>query len=286
MRDMRHFIILAASLFVFTGGLSQNSINQTRNTFNNYGKKTTKVVIPSTSLADLMLRDAVNRSWRISPFEFCDVAEYEKIKQDTNYFFLMRVDGMYKKDLEPKIEYLTLIKGGTEIKRGLYSSHNIINLPIQQSEDLDGGNLFLIPAYVNIIQDHIYRIQENVLLAFKGSLIYSDRVSKLKGKTILFSKDQLGYDISDGEFISLFKGKAKLVSASDIEEAVSNNRDKTAVAVVVIPRGGTKGSYCYKMIITTDSHELLFLRRQKISKRSPAGFSAEDIRKITVPFQF
>lgn len=286
MRDMRHFIILAASLLVFTGSFSQNPIAQTRNTFNNYGKKTTKVVIPSTSLADLMLRDAVNRSWRISPFEFCDVAEYEKIKQDTNYFFLMRVDGMYKKDLEPKIEYLTLIKGGAEVKKGLYSSHNIINLPIQQSEDLDGGNLFLIPIYIDIIQDHIYRIQENVLLAFKGSLIYSDRVSRLKGKITLFSKDQLAYEISDSEFTSLFKGDVKLVSSSDIEEAVTNNRDKTAVAIVVTPRGGTTGSYCYKMIITTDSHELLFLRRQKISKRSPAGFSAEDIRKITAPYQF
>ena len=283
---MRHFIILAASLFVFTGSFSQNPITQTRNTFNNYGKKTTKVVIPSTSLADLMLRDAVNKSWRISPFEFCDYAEYQKIKQDTNYFFLMRVDGMYKKDLEPKIEYLTLIKGGAEVKRGLYSSHNIINLPIQQSEDLDGGNLFLIPAYVDIIQDHIYRIQESVLLAFKGSLIYSDRVSMLKGKIVLFSKDQLGYEIADEEFVKLFKGDAKLVSADDIEDAVTDNKENSAVAVVVIPKGGTPGSYCYKMIITTDSHQLLFLRRQKISKRSPAGFSAEDIRKITAPYQF
>lgn len=273
-------------MFLFTSLFSQKILRDTRNTFNTFASKITKVVIPSTSLADLMLRDAVNRGWRISPFEFCTLEEFNRIKADTNYFFLMRVDGMYRRDLEPKVEYLTLFKGGPEVKRGLFSSHNIITLPLQQSDDLTGVTLNLLPIYVDIIQNHIYKVQRDLSLAFKGNSFYAERVKEAKGKNILFSKESINYDIRDYDIASMFKGEAKLTTASDIEGAVVNNRENTVVAVVILPKGDPAGSFCYKLMIDTGTHELLFFRRHRISSRMPAGFTREDLRKISAPFQF
>ena len=283
---MRHFTILVATLFLYSGMSGQNFISQTRKLFATFGTKTTKVVIPSTTLADLTLRDAVSRLWRISPYEFCSFEEYEKIRQDTSFFFLLRVDGMYKKELEPKIEYLTLVKGGPEQKNGLYSSHNIINLPLQQSDDLSGENLSLIPAYVSIIQDHIYGIQQDITLAFKGTQSYSDKIPEAKGRKILFAKEQIGYNLSEEELKTLFKGSASYVSLDEIDDALSKNTPESVVAVVIKPKGETKGSFCYKMVISADNYKLLFFRRHKIGKSTPAGFTKEDIRKISVPFLF
>jgi len=283
---MRHFTILVATLLLYSGMSGQNFISQTRKVFANFGTKTTKVVIPSTTLADLTLRDAVSRLWRISPYEFCTFEEYEKIKQDTSYFFLLRADGMYKKELEPKIEYLTLVKGGPEQKNGLYSSHNIINLPLQQSDDLLGENLSVIPAYVSIIQDHIYGIQQDITLAFKGTQSYSDRISQAKGRKILFSKEQIGYNLSEEDLQTLFNGSASFVPGDEIEKALTKSSPDTVVAVVIKPKGENRGSFCYKMIISADNYKLLFFRRHKIGKSTPAGFTKEDIRKISVPFLF
>src|SRR5690554_1619621 len=98
MLFMRRVLLAVFMFFVFTGVEAQNIIKETKNTFATFGAKITKVVIPSTSLADLMLRDAVNKGWRISPFEFCTMEEYNKIKEDTNYFFLLRVDGRFRNE--------------------------------------------------------------------------------------------------------------------------------------------------------------------------------------------
>jgi len=265
---------------------AQKFIRETRNTFTSFGTKITKVVIPSTTLADMVLRDAVNKGWRISPFEFCDSQEYEALKNDTSYFFLMRVDGRFKNELEPKIEYLTLIQGGPEVKRGTYSNKNIVTLPVQETGDVSGANLHLIPIYIDIIQNHIYKIQNDVSLAFKGNLFYADKVTDVIGRDLLIASEFLSYTPGNSEISDLFKGKAKLVSEEDVEDAIIGNKKNTVVTVLIKPRGNSRGSYCYKMLVSTDSHELLFFRRHKISLLLPAGFTKEDIRKISVPFQF
>jgi len=286
MLFMRRVLLAVFMFFVFTGVEAQNIIKETKNTFATFGAKITKVVIPSTSLADLMLRDAVNKGWRISPFEFCTMEEYNKIKEDTNYFFLLRVDGRFRNELEPKVEYLTLVKGGPEIKKGIYSSHNIITLPLQEIDDNSGTNLYLLPMYIDLIQNHIYKIQKDISLAFKGNAIYSNKVSDIKGMELLFSMDQLNYKLPNSDFVELFNGNVKLVTEQEIEDAIINSSPNTVVSLLIEPKGGSRGSYCYKLLIGTESHELYFFRRHKVSKRVPLGFTKEDIRKISVPFQF
>lgn len=286
MLFMRRVLLAVFMFFVFTGVEAQNIIKETKNTFATFGAKITKVVIPSTSLADLMLRDAVNKGWRISPFEFCTMEEYNKIKEDTNYFFLLRVDGRFRNELEPKVEYLTLVKGGPEIKKGIYSSHNIITLPLQEIDDNSGTNLYLLPMYIDLIQNHIYKVQKDISLAFKGNAIYSNKVSDIKGMELLFSMDQLNYKLPNSDFVELFNGNVKLVTEQEIEDAIINSSPNTVVSLLIEPKGGSRGSYCYKLLIGTESHELYFFRRHKISKRVPLGFTKEDIRKISVPFQF
>ncbi|NCC45828.1 MAG: hypothetical protein EOM16_02175 [Bacteroidia bacterium] len=283
---MKRGFFLIIAVLIFANGYSQNFLREIRNTFTSYGAKVTKVVVPSTSLADLMLRDAVSKGWRISPFEFCSMEEYEQLKRDTSFFFLLRVDGKFRRELEPKIEYLTLIKGGPEVKHGLYSSRNIMTLPLQEADDASGVNLHLLPVYIDVIQNHIYEVQEDISIAFKGNSIFSDRVSQLKGKKLLFPMEYLNYDVSKDEFLTLFQNKVSIVSREQAEGAFVNSDVATVVPVVIYPKGGSRGSYCYKLLIGTDSHELLFFRRHRISARMPAGFTREDIRKISMPFQF
>ncbi len=271
---------------MFVSGYAQNPIKETRETFESFGSKTTKVVIPSTSLADLMFRDAVERGWRISPFEFCTMEEYEEIKHNPNYFFLLRVEGKFRSELEPKIEYITLIKGGPEVRRGLYSSKDLITLPLQLVDSEETTHLHLLPVYIDVIQNHIYEVQSDLALAFKGNTIYSDRVEELKGKELLFSIDYLNYSVSENRFMSSFLNNVKVVDEKEIEKALEESRKNTVVPLLITPGEDHRGSYCYKILVGTDDHRLYFFRRHKISRWLSSGFTREDIRKISVPFQF
>jgi hypothetical protein len=39
------------------------------------------------------------------------------------------------------------------------------------------------------------------------------------------------------------------------------------------------------MLIDAQSNRMVFFRRHKISSRLPAGFTREDIKRISIPFQ-
>lgn len=60
-----------------------------------FGAKTTKVVLSDEGIIDAYIRDAVKKEWKISPYEFCSPQEYEKIKEDTTYFFFLSGQTVY-----------------------------------------------------------------------------------------------------------------------------------------------------------------------------------------------
>ena len=98
---MRHLILLVISLFSLSVASGQKPIKDARNNFRNFGAKTTKVVLSDEGIIDAYIRDAVKKEWKISPYEFCSPQEYEKIKEDTTYFFLVRTDGIFNDEYEP-----------------------------------------------------------------------------------------------------------------------------------------------------------------------------------------
>jgi len=146
--------------------------------------------------------------------------------------------------------------------------------------------LWLLPTYINIIQDHIYAIQQDISLAFKGTLFYSGRVNEIKGKRLLIAKEQIGYSIDEEKIKALFKGNVQFASFEQMEEALSESVAGKAIAVAIKPKGEARGSYCYKMVISTEDLRLLFFRRHKVSGFAKSGFTKEDLRKMSAPYLF
>ena len=277
--------MLIVSLFLFTNLFAQKVIKDAKNNFINFGTKVTKVVLPGTGLVDLSIVDAVRKGWKISPYEFCSPQEYEKMKEDTSFYFLLRTDGIFGNEYEPRLEFLSLIKGGPEFRKGLFTSAEIMSLPLQARDDPSGRILPFIPAYIDIIQNYIYKVQKGILLAFTGEYSYGENISLIKGKTILFNRSDIGYPTQQDEMKWTFRGRAESVGEMEIEKALSDFTPDLVVSLVISPEGNTKGGYCYKLLIGTETHELFFFRRHKISSRLPAGFTREDIKNISLPYQ-
>ncbi|MFA6334233.1 MAG: hypothetical protein WCX48_01590 [Bacteroidales bacterium] len=282
---MRQFFLAIISLFLVTNISAQKVIKETKNNFNNFGTKITKVVIPSTGLIDLSIRDAVKKGWKISPYEFCSSQEYEKIKEDTSFYFLMRTDGIFGSEHEPRLEYLTLIKGGPEFRKGLFTSAEIISLPFQARGDESGHILPFIPAYLDIMQNYIYKVQKEIMLAFTGASSYGENLAGIKGMSILFNNTDIGFPTRKDELKWTFRGRAESVESEEIEKALYESTPDLVVSLVISTIGNPKGGYCYKLLIGTENHELFFFRKHKISSRLPAGFTKEEIKKISLPYQ-
>jgi len=281
---MRQFTLLFISLFVFSLATAQKPIKDAKNNFKNFGAKTTKVVLSDEGILDAYIRDAVKKEWKISPYEFCTPQEYDYIKEDTTYFFLIRTDGIFGNEYEPSLEYLSLIKGGPEFRKGLFMSAELISLPLQAKNDESGEIIPFIPAYLNIIQDYIMRVQKSVLIAFAGNTVLGD-LSGINGRTMLFNAEDIAFTTKKDEVKWIFRGRAEVVGLDVIENAMTEYSPDVAVGLVISPKEGHNGGYCYKLIIDPAESKLFYFKKKKVTTISPAGFTRDDIKRISAPYR-
>jgi len=281
---MKRFIVVLFSILAINSLSAQGVFKTAKNNFNNFGGRVTKVVLQGTNLTDMILRDVVKKNWIISPYEFCYIDEYEKIKEDTSYNFLLRTDGIFNKEYEPQIEYLTLIKGGPEFRRGLFMSAEFISLPLQSRGDDSGDIHPYIQAYIDIIQDYILRVQKDLLISYAKEASYGNPEG-INGRSLLFGSGDIGYATAEDEIKWNFRGRAEVVPEDRKASAITEYAPDLAVSLVICPRE-RKSGYCYKLLIGTDNHQLYFFRKHKITSNNPPGFTREDIRKISKQYRF
>ncbi len=282
---MRKIATLFLTLILATGITAQIKLLPKKENLKDFTAKTTKIVLAGdNSFLDLLLKDAVSKNWYLSPFEYCTFEEFNKIKTDSSFYFLVRVNGQHSKESEPAMEFLSLLKGGPEAEKGLNAMPEILSLPLQPIND-DSGKIFaFLPAYVKIVQAHVLKVIRNDLSAYVGMSTYTDGIDGATDRTILFNENDFAFKLDNNDFEAKFKGKGRVVSEKATEEAISNGKANTLVTLVVAPVINQRGSYCYKMIISTDSNELFFFRKHKITNKNGKGFLSEDYRRIAVPF--
>lgn len=283
---MRQLFSLFISFFVLTNIVSgQEIFGKAKNNYRNFSGKTTMVVLNTTDFTDLSIMDAVKTGWKISPYEFCTYSDFEKMKGDTSLYFLLRVEGKFRKEGEAKIEYLTLVKGGPQSSKGISKMFEIMTLPLQAVDDESGKAFIFIASYIDIIQNHILNVSAEILKAYVRNSFYNDRIDNAVDKKIIFDKEELAVNISPEELSKLFNNKAVAGDGSIVEKAVLEGTPGTLVGLTVSPVGDAIGSFSYKLIIDVQSHELLFFRRHRISSKLPKGFLMEDIKRISIPFR-
>lgn len=250
-----------------------------------FQSKVTKVVLPTENgMTDLLIRDAIEAEWFISPYEFCSMEDFERLKGDSTYYFLIRVNGRHSRENEPAMEFLSLLKGGAEAARGLDAMPEILSLPLQPIGDEQGRIFSFLPAYVKIIQAHVLKVIRENRNPFGGVSDYADGVDGHPGCTLLFGEDDLASPGDAGRLAEWFGGQARTATAAEVDGAMQRAAADTLVTLVLAPEINQRGSYCYKMVISADTCELLFFRKHRMTARNGAGFLTEDLKRLAVPY--
>lgn len=247
--------------------------------------RVTKVVLAEdNSMADLILKNAIEKGWNISPFEFCDYEEFERLKCDTNYYFLLRIDVEPQKGRGVDMEFITYVKGSAKASEGIEKMPELISLPMFDKDDQDGRVFTYMPAYVNIIQNYIQKIADGKIYPGLRFSIKTNKVENATDYKILFCKEDLAYDYTVKRY-DMFDGHSEVVASEVVENAMADGTAGTLVSLVVAPSEPVKGAYCYKMLISADTYELYYYDRHKITRKRGIGFIKEDIKKLSMPFR-
>ena len=269
----------AVLLPVLTWGQAQ--INTKKVKIGDFTQKITKVVLSGNEFIDTAFKDEVTARWRISPYEFCTLEEFNNMKNSEEYYFLIITNGQFKKDLSPTIQFMTLIKGGKGSDQGIDGMLEIVSLPIASAQFPSGREITYIPAFLDIIQDYTLDSMEKDANAYGGLTNYTANIVRSEDMKIAFSKDDLAVSLDSLEEGTDSFGKDMLIMEEEEADALmADGAEGTIVSYVVAPFEPQNGMYCYKMLIDTQNHKLYYYKRHKITDKAGPGFLKDDLKRI------
>lgn len=279
---MRRFIqILAlaiAGLLLTTDALGQAQITTRREKLKDFTSKTTKVVLTGDEFLDEAVKESVAATWTVSPYEFCSNEEFQNLKGNADFYFLMVVKGQFRRESEPGIDMLTLVKGGEGADKSINDMFEVVSFPLRSTEDPSGREFVLLPAFLKIIQEHTTSLTDTEMKAY-SSLGAKDS-KKLRIKRIFFWSEDFAPQVDEQTKRSLDEDILIKEDEDEVDEIFSEGTFNSVVSYVVAPSEPVNGSICYKMLIGSDNHELYYFKKHKITAKSGKGFLSSDIKSI------
>lgn len=277
---MRRFLTILFSLAAPILLSAQAQIDTKKFKIEDFTEKTTKIVMSGNPFLDEALKEEVSSRWRISPFEFCTLQDFETLKNDDNYYFLLSTKGQFRRETEPGLMFLTVVKGGKGADKSIDKMLEVVSTPISAVKNPSGREFVFLPAILDIIQDHIVKSMEKDVNAYAGLGNYTLNISNSNNKTILFAEEDLAAEVTDKARNLYFKKNIVLSDEDTADEAMMDHKENTIVSFTVCAGSDDIGSYCYKMLIDAQTHQLYYYRRHRITKKFGSGFLIEDLNRI------
>jgi hypothetical protein len=278
---MRKAIIFIISLILPLAAGAQAQIDTKKVKISDFTQKVTKVVLNGNDFFDITFQEEISARWRISPYEFCTLEEFEQLKGNDNYYFLMATYGQFRKETAPGLQFLTLVKGGKGADKGIAAMLEIVSLPFASAEYPSGRELVFLPAFLDIIQNHTLASMENDYNGYGGLASNNISLNKTDDMEIVLSEDDLNDQVSLEQKSKAEEKGVIITDEDDADQYMLDNVPGTLVSYVAVPSEPVFGSFCYKMLIDAQTHKLYYFKRHRIGKKAGAGFLPEDIDRIT-----
>lgn len=274
---MKRLLIILTGILIPILASAQAHIETKKVKISDFPQKVTKVVLHGNEFYDVILKEEVALRWRVSPYEFCTMEEFEELKTDSRYYFLITTLGQFKKETAPGIQFLSLLKGGKS-KKGIDGMLEVVSLPYASAEYPSGRELVFLPALLDIIQAHTLKSMESDFDGYMGMSRYTKNMQNAQDMTIVFSEDEINSEV-DNETRSADE-RFIITDEDGADKYFMDSTPGTLVSYMVAPTEPMNGSYCYKLLINAETHEIYFFRRHKITEKYGVGFLPEDFDYI------
>ncbi|MDR2361449.1 MAG: hypothetical protein LBD91_01825 [Prevotellaceae bacterium] len=281
---MKPYLLLLLCCWTTAGLFAQRRAAPTAEQAERVLRTTTEVVLTGHNmLLEAALRSAVEKKWNLTPVAFIDTATFHRHIGDANRTFLLIVGGTFNNDAAQNgYTFLNFLMGGhTEFDK----LSDFLLWPLAcKGQDEDNAWLFM-EAFIDIIQQHIRLVQQNPSLVRADMDTYNNNIPQLRTRTILIADDDIPSEIPEAE-MSRFNGRLKIVSRHEVADAMMNALPNTVAGIALFPLDEQlKSPWCYTMLITCDTHELIYFKRHKVRNPKQRGFLKEELRRISIPFR-
>ncbi len=278
---MKRILLLVSALLCIQINLgAQAQITTKKVKIEDFSEKVTKIVLSGNIFFDSDIKEAVRENWSISPYEFCSVDDFNRLKTSPDYYFLIKVKGQFRREKEPGIEFLSLVKGGPGAEKGIDGMLELITFPYAAADSPSGRETVFLPLVLDVIQQHVLSSIATDFVAYSPLASYSNNIDKINGKKLVLAEDDLSSEVSAEMRERYLQSPTVIADTDSADLYVSGNAVNTVVSYTVCPEDPQPGSFCYKMLFDVETGDLYYFRKHRITRKTGPGFLAEDIRRI------
>ena len=157
----------------------------------------TMVVMDVNPMSDFnfKIKDVMNEHWSLTEFEFITEQEFENMKGDPAYSFLVTTVVTFDKDkTKARYKFLSLLLG--EDEREIRDMPDLCSVPLSYLRVDDDSYSYKLDAFVSFIQNHVKLMTENPNL-IKANVFkyYNKNIILLTATTPLNLFDYLGFKV-------------------------------------------------------------------------------------------
>ena len=246
-KQLIKFLALAAAILLPSLAWGQARIYTKKARMADFPTATTKVVLAGESLIDLAFKDVVISRWNVSPYEFCTADEYRALSTDNSYYFLSLAQ-------DEGVVFMVLEKGGVQGDANMLKiPFEVVRIPVAAQGAVTGLEFGFFGAFIDIIQNFAMESMTSDRIGYTGIGTYNGK--DLRGMKILLDPDE---------------------SAQALDEAP----EYTLSSVIVAPTEISFKTWCYKMLINAETHELYYYSRDRFSSPADAKFSKNELMQF------
>ena len=244
---------------------------------------TTYVVLEENPMSEynFKIKEAVERSWKITPYKFISASEFEEMRSDIDKSFLVQLQIKFTGDkLEATYRFLSVVLGSAVKKHT--DLPDICSLPLGYNSVDEESFAFKVEGLVRLAQKHIKNLDANPKLIKKNIFKPYNKNRKLvKNKELWVLEKDLDKTVrSLTDVRNAYPHSVKIVTPEDIENAVKEKNENVIFLHKVGPEGTRLQARCYKLLIGASDGQLYYHNYHTISNKKGDGFLAKDFKKI------
>jgi hypothetical protein len=279
---MRKLISLLSAVVMVIPMFSQEYL-PTREDLEKFFHTKTLVVLDRNPLNtyDWEIQEAMENEWTITEFDFIKFEEFEEMRKNPDYSFLMLVNVTFEKDkLHAVYKFLNLSLGGNYYD--MISMPDLVSVPVAYRNVEEDSYNYKLGILVRFIQNHIKLIYEHPELVSSNIFKhYNDNKGDVKQKNLYLIADELDKSVNSPARISkIYPHKFTMVTREDIKNAIANRDDQVVFLHKVGPEGTRLNARCYKILVGAGDANFYYFDWHMISDKKPDSFLVNDFKKI------
>lgn len=272
--------ILVFYLGIFSLGLMANAPLASKQQIGMFKSSKTCVVFEDgVSFYNAFIKDAVQKYWKSTGYEFIDRKEFEKRRTDSKYSFIVLMDGAFNKDPGGvSYNYINLVLGDTS--GNLTRMPEYCSIPISYKGDDGADYEYVMPAIVKFMQIHVKNLEKERFPISINGLKYYNKSTGIKEKILLLNKEKMASNVNSPEKIkTVYAYNVKLLTTVEILEELATNQAQELFHFHVGPPLDTGAGKCFEMIFDQEGN-LYYYNFRKITNDNPDGFNLKDFKNL------